>query len=197
MRALRVAVARAQLGARGVAGVLALAAVLVHLHKVEGTVEAAREVGDVDVEGELFVLELEHLVVLVVLHQVRPRAHVLGVGALHDEREINGIAARLDAVGVLVLLVRAFEDAALGARLRVRAQRRIPLVAMVAVCGLTIFVDPPPVGVDSDLASLLLAAPDLVHVEVWSVGWFSCLSDPGFCADTAQRPIADARVSDL
>ena len=54
MRALGVAVAGPVLGARLVTRE-GKAAVLRHLHKVEGAVEAARQVAHVHVKGELFV----------------------------------------------------------------------------------------------------------------------------------------------
>ena len=49
-------------------------------------VEAARQLRDVDVEGELGVLQLEELVRLVVVEQVRARADVLRVGTLRETK---------------------------------------------------------------------------------------------------------------
>ena len=60
--ALRVAVAGAVLGAPLVARVLGFAAVLVHLHEVQRAVEAARHLGHVNIEGELSILEMEHVI---------------------------------------------------------------------------------------------------------------------------------------
>ena len=58
-RTRRVAVARAELGARLVRAVLRYAAVLLHLDKVERAVEAARQVRRVDRERELLVEQIE------------------------------------------------------------------------------------------------------------------------------------------
>ena len=62
MRALGVAVTSSVLRTSLVGGEARHATVLVHLHEVEGTVQAARKRRHVDVEGELLVLEVEHLV---------------------------------------------------------------------------------------------------------------------------------------
>ena len=64
LRALAVTVARAVLSTGLVVRVLAQATITVHLGKVEGTVQAAWQVGDVNIESELSVLEVEQLVVL-------------------------------------------------------------------------------------------------------------------------------------
>lgn len=75
-RALRVTVSNTVLSAGLVVGVLGNATVSVHGHEVEGTVQTAREVGDVDGEGELLVQQVEDLVVRVIGHQVSTRSDV-------------------------------------------------------------------------------------------------------------------------
>ena len=70
-----------------------------HLNKVESTVQAARQLGDVDVEGELLADEVEHLVLGVALHEVGTRTNVGRVRALGDELEGQRIAAGSDTVG--------------------------------------------------------------------------------------------------
>jgi len=61
-RCLSVAVAGSVFRAGRVAAEARRAAILVHLHKVERAVEAAHQRRDVDVEGELGILEPKHLV---------------------------------------------------------------------------------------------------------------------------------------
>lgn len=75
-RALGVAVSNAVLSTSLVVGVLGDTAVGVHDDEVEGTVQTAREVGDVDGEGELLVQQVEDLVVRVIGHQVSTRSDV-------------------------------------------------------------------------------------------------------------------------
>lgn len=60
-RALRVAVASAVLCTSFVVREATDATVSVHLREVDGAVETAREVGDVDIEGELPVQDFEEL----------------------------------------------------------------------------------------------------------------------------------------
>jgi hypothetical protein len=75
-----------------------------HLDKVEGTVQTAGEVGDVNVEGELLVDEVEHLVLGVGLHEVGTGSDVAGVLALGDKLQGQGIAGGSDTVGTLKAL---------------------------------------------------------------------------------------------
>ena len=70
-----------------------------HLNKVESTVQTARQLGDVDVEGELLADEVEHLVLGVALHEVGTRTNVSRVRALGDELEGQRVAAGSDTVG--------------------------------------------------------------------------------------------------
>ena len=100
MRALGVAVASTVLGTGRVGREAGLATVSVHLDEVERAVETAREVGHVNVESELLVLQVEHLVRGVVLgEEVDTGTDVLGVRALLDELEVELVAARRDTVG--------------------------------------------------------------------------------------------------
>jgi hypothetical protein len=148
VRALRVAVAGAVLGASSVGRVLGLAAVGVHLHKVQRAVQPARQLGHVDVDGELLVLQLEELVVLLVLHQEGARADVGRVLTGGDEGERERVAIRVDAVRRRVLLVRALDHAVGRAGRRIGAEGRVPQVARVAIVGRAGLVQPAPVGVD-------------------------------------------------
>lgn len=70
MGTLRVAIASAVGCTSRVGRILCLSTILGHLHEVKSAVETARKVGDIDVECELLVLQVEHLVVVRVLHEV-------------------------------------------------------------------------------------------------------------------------------
>jgi len=147
-RALSIAVAGTVLGASLVARVLAHTTISVHGDEVEGTVETAAQVRDIDIEGELVAEELEHLVLGVVLHQVDTRADIGAVLVLGDELEVQGVTAGGDTIGRRV--VSAVDAAGLGAALAIRADGGIPLVAGVAVGRAGNSVSPAPVGIDGD-----------------------------------------------
>mmetsp|Transcript_108476 Transcript_108476/g.324390 ORF Transcript_108476/g.324390 Transcript_108476/m.324390 type:complete len:519 (+) Transcript_108476:545-2101(+) len=120
--ALRVAVARAVLCAGRVVAA-ARAAVLLHLHEVYSTVEATLQRGNVHVNGELLVQQLEHLVVALVAQHVEPGAD--GLAAL--ERQVHAALDGLHAVGVHVVLVaHALDCAARGTGAVALADARVP-----------------------------------------------------------------------
>lgn len=75
-RTLRVAVSDTILSTGLVVGVFGDTTVGVHVHEVEGTVQTAREVGDINGEGELLVQQVEDLVVGVIGHEVGTRSDV-------------------------------------------------------------------------------------------------------------------------
>ena len=98
VRARHVAVAGAVSCAGEVGLVLCLAAVGVHLHKVERAIEGA---GSADINiGEFTVLELEDLVGLVVVEEEGPGADGLGVAVLGHKVELDRIAVGVDAVAL-------------------------------------------------------------------------------------------------
>ena len=122
--ALRVAVTGTELSASLVSREASLATVGVHLREVECAVKAAGELGHVDREGELLVLEVERLVLGVRrVHEVDTRADVLLRG-LGDELERERVAGGRDTVGALV--VGAVERAVSRACHVVGAERGIP-----------------------------------------------------------------------
>ena len=131
VRALCIAVARAVRRTGLVAGVLAEPAVGLHLDKVEGTVEAAGELGHVDVERELLVLQLEKAVGAVVFEEVGAGTDVDGVRAVGDEVDLEGVARRREPVCTLV--VARLDGAVAGAGCGVGADRGVPGVARVAI----------------------------------------------------------------
>lgn len=80
VRALSITVTGTILGTSLVARVLGKTTISVHLNEVQSTVETAVKLGNVDVEGELLVEEVEHLVLGVGgVHEVDTATNVLGV----------------------------------------------------------------------------------------------------------------------
>mmetsp|Transcript_84610 Transcript_84610/g.236824 ORF Transcript_84610/g.236824 Transcript_84610/m.236824 type:complete len:215 (-) Transcript_84610:12-656(-) len=156
MRALRVAVSGAILGAGGVLDAVVVA-LLVHLDEVDRAVQATPQVTHIHIESELAVLQLEHLVRVLAVHDIQARAKVRRVVPLGHEVQRHAVSATggVDAVGLLV--VRAFDPALLRALRRVGARRRIPCV-IIHITVLAIFVHPTPVGVDHHGGLLPLAS---------------------------------------
>jgi len=129
----------------------------VHLGEVEGTVETTGKVGDIDVEGELLVENLEKLVLAVAVggQHVDTGTDVLLRGVGH-ELEGECIAACSDTVGARV--VSTVKGAVLGASGTVGTESRVPGVTGVAVVRASGAVEPAPVGVEDDLSGLAGAA---------------------------------------
>lgn len=67
-RALSIAISSPVLGTGLVGREFAHSSILVHGHEVKSAVEAAREVGEIDIKGELLVQEVEHLIVGIICH---------------------------------------------------------------------------------------------------------------------------------
>jgi hypothetical protein len=97
--ALRIAVSGSVLGTSLVARVLGHTTVGFHLREVDGTIETAAKVGDIDVEGEFLVLEFEHLVGRLAGHQVDTRTNI-GTG---HELEGKSITRGGDTIGTRVV----------------------------------------------------------------------------------------------
>jgi predicted ABC-type sugar transport system permease subunit len=127
---LRITVASSVLGTSLVGGEFGHTTIGVHLGEVEGTVETAREVGDIDVERKLLVEELEHLVGGVAGHEVDTRPNVR-LGRSGDEFESEGVAGGGDTVGTLV--VGTVEGTVRRASGTIGAESSVPGVAGVAV----------------------------------------------------------------
>ena len=128
--ALGVAVTRSVLGTSLVGGEARHATIGVHGGEVESTVETAGELGHVDIEGELLVKELEHLVGAVVLHQEKTGTDV-GAGL---EAQRQRVAVSLNTVGTRV--VSTIQGTVLGASLVVGAESGIPCISSVACTSL-------------------------------------------------------------
>jgi len=124
--------------------------------EVEGTVETAADVGNIDIKGELVTEEVEHLVLGVVLHEVDTRTDVGTILVLGDEFEVEAVAAGRDTVGGSV--VGTLKTALRSASGAGRADGTVPRVAVVAVGGAGDGVSPSPVGVDDDGAGNVGAA---------------------------------------
>jgi hypothetical protein len=70
----------------------------VHLGEVKRTVETATKVGHVNVEGELLVEQLQHLISLVGgVHEINTRANI-GLRTLGNEVEAQRIAASCNTI---------------------------------------------------------------------------------------------------
>lgn len=102
VRALSVTVTSSVLRTGRVSRVLGLATVSVHLNEVHRSVQSAREIGHIDVEGELLVLEVELQVGVFIVQKVDSGANV-GVRALRNEVETQRVASRSDTVDTAVI----------------------------------------------------------------------------------------------
>ena len=170
-RALRVTVTGTVLGTSLVAIVLGQTTVGVHGDEVQGSVETARKLGAIHIEGELLVEQLEHLVSAVVLHEEQTRANV----GTSDEAQSQSVAIGGGTVGGLI--VGTIQGTVCGTGLVVRAESRVPLfrekvsqhdpdcqtessygVASVTVGGTVDGVEPTPVGINDNRALLVSAA---------------------------------------
>ena len=156
-RAAGVAVPRAVLGAGLVGRVPRLAAVGVHGDEVQRAVNAALDRGEVDVKGQLVILEREHLVLVLRLQEEEPRPDVGGEVEVGLEPLRQGVLGYLDAVDAGI--VGTLEGASVGAVLDGVALSLVPGVAGEAVHGGVDYVQPSEVGVHGNLPVNRLAGP--------------------------------------
>lgn len=156
-RALRVAVSSPVLGTSLVRRILGHAAVGIHLHEVYSTIEATREIGSVNIHGELHVQSIEDLIGGIGVHEVDAGADVL-LTAIGHELEGDGVARGGDTVGAGVAgALKSAVGSTSGGVVR-RAERGIPGVTGVAVGRAGSRMKPAPVGVDGDRPVLVSAA---------------------------------------
>lgn len=153
--ALRIAVTSSVFGTSRVGFEAFRSTISVHGDEVKSTVETAWKVGEVNIEGELIVEEVEELVGAVILHHVDAGADILGL-SISDESEGERFAVSGDTVGGFV--VSTLEGTVLSASLVVRAELGVPLITIVAVGDVLESVDPAPVGVNHNLTLDSLAA---------------------------------------
>jgi hypothetical protein len=144
--ALCIAVSGSVFGTSLVAGILGKTSIGIHFGEVKSTIDTAGHVGDVDVESELLVLDLEELVVGVVGgHEVYTGTNV-GIGRLGYKLHGECIARSGDTVCATV--VGTLESAVGGTCCGIGAKSRIPSVTSVTVGITRSRVEPAPVGVD-------------------------------------------------
>ena len=160
--ALGVTIASTVLGSSLVGGVLGHATISIHSAEVEGTVEAAGQVAHIHVKGELGVLEFELLVSVLAVHEVSTRSYVVAILGMSDVVKAELVALGGDTISVCPgVLIDSVKSALLGARLVIGAEGSIPFSAGVAVCVAANVVSPPPVGIQDNLTSLVLASTGL------------------------------------
>jgi hypothetical protein len=138
----------------GTGGVVALVETTVggHLNKVQSTVQTARKLGNINIEGEFLSDDVEHLVFGVGLHEVGSGSDVGGVGALCNELEGKSISAGADTVGARV--VSAIDSTCLRTSGTVFARGSIPCIVRIAVRVAGSNVGPSPVGIDGNGTAL-------------------------------------------
>jgi hypothetical protein len=95
---LGITVASSVFGASLVVGVLGETTIGVHLDEIKGAIETAGQTGYIDVEGELLVLKIEHLIAGVVGHKIHARANIGRVKAMRDELYGECTASGCDTV---------------------------------------------------------------------------------------------------
>lgn len=156
MRALSITVTSTILSTGLVTGVARGTTIDLHLREVQSSVQTARKLGDIDIEGELLVEELKGFVLGVGgVHHVHTGADVGGALAPSDEFVGERLAVGGDTVGALVV---GTLESAVGSTLDgIRAILVNPVVTVIAV-GITVgVVEPTPVGVEDDATGDLLA----------------------------------------
>jgi hypothetical protein len=147
MRALSIAIASSVLGTSLVGGVFRFISISRHLNEIESTVKTARHVGDIHIECELLVLELEHLIFLTRwVQKVCSRADVLRVRSLSYKVHLDSTIDLGNSVGRSpVVHVDTIDGAVLSAGHFVGAELGVPGVAGVAVLVACCVVSPSPV----------------------------------------------------
>lgn len=168
-----------------VAWVLGLSTICVHLGEVKSTVDSARKVAHVNIEGELVILEREGLVGIVISHEVDSASNV-GASALGDELEGQGVVGSGDSVcgGIVGTL-----NGAVGcAGDWVWAELLVPGVSGIAVGVARGAVQPSPVGIENDLGVLggaNAAGSASLHGHSWVD--FSLVGTDLLTADSGQQ----------
>jgi hypothetical protein len=148
--ALSITVTSSILGTSFVGRETGLATILFHLYQIESAIESTRQVRNVNIESELPVEQLEHLVLVLAArgHQIVAGANVSGVGTLGHKLERKSVATSSDTVCTGV--VSTVKSTGSCAGRSVRADGGVPFVASVAVSATGRSVQPAPVGVQSD-----------------------------------------------
>lgn len=151
VRALSIAISSSVLGTSLVGSVFSHAAISIHGREIESSVKATSEVGNIDVESKLLVLQAEHLVLGVIGHEVDSASDVL-LGTRGHELEREGVTSAVDTIGSRV--VSTLQSAVACACGGIGAELCIPGVSGVTVGVASFRVEPAPVGVEDDLSLL-------------------------------------------
>lgn len=116
---------------RPVLGTRRSLALLRHGHEVQRSIQATGQLREIDIEAELVANQVEHLIVVCVLHEVGSRTDVGRVLSLRDKLEVELISGGGDTIGTAV--VRPFDGTVGCASTVGRAERLIPGVSVEAV----------------------------------------------------------------
>mmetsp|Transcript_5150 Transcript_5150/g.15221 ORF Transcript_5150/g.15221 Transcript_5150/m.15221 type:complete len:257 (+) Transcript_5150:799-1569(+) len=155
MRALCVAIPGAILGAGRVPLPIVIAS-SVHLHEVQRAFEATTQIARVYVDGELAILQLEHLVSILAIHDEDAGPGVrVPVSGFECQLHTVIRVIRLDAMGLVV--VRTLDAARLRTCRGIGASHWIPRV-VIPVAALAILANPPQIGINHHKAHFVLAA---------------------------------------
>lgn len=127
-----------------------------HGDKVQCSIQPTRQLTEINIERELIPDQVEHLIVVRVLHEIRARPNIRRVLALRDKLERKGVARSRNTISAAV--VRAFDGAVLRASSVGGTSCLVPFIAIEAVCVAASGVDPAPIGVDDDFAVDVRAA---------------------------------------
>mmetsp|Transcript_38036 Transcript_38036/g.93028 ORF Transcript_38036/g.93028 Transcript_38036/m.93028 type:complete len:203 (+) Transcript_38036:1002-1610(+) len=166
MRALGVTISRPVLRPSLVPVILALPAVRIHLHKIQSAIQTTWQLRHVNIECELLVLQLEQLVGLLSIHQIRPAANVARVLTLRHKPQLQLVPVAGDAIWRRPILCRdPVQPAVARASLRIRTIARVPAVPRVAIRAAPHLMQPAPVRVQSHALLLCLASALRAHVQ--------------------------------
>ena len=97
MRALCITISSTVLST-GSISTLTLITVLAHLYEIEGAIQSAWELGNIDIKSELYTPKLEHLIVIVVTHHIHATTNVFRVLSLCDKAHLEVVGGSLNAV---------------------------------------------------------------------------------------------------
>ena len=154
--ALSIAVTGTIFGTSLVAWVLGETTIGSHLRKVQSTIQTTGEVRNIDIESELLVVWLEHLILAVrVVHEVDTGTDVGRVWTLGDILEGKGVAGGGDTICSGV--VSTVNSTVLRTGCSIRAETGIPGATVIAVGGARGSVGPTPVRVEHNGTRLLSA----------------------------------------
>mmetsp|Transcript_88364 Transcript_88364/g.245277 ORF Transcript_88364/g.245277 Transcript_88364/m.245277 type:complete len:400 (-) Transcript_88364:306-1505(-) len=112
MRALSIAIAGSVLCTGLVVSAIKVSA-LVHLHKVDGTVQATRKVADIHIQCELPVLQLEHLVGIVAVHHIQAGTIVGRVPPFRYKPEVDAVLVHVCGHTICASVICTLERASL------------------------------------------------------------------------------------